>query len=74
MANLLSDFQDTLLAERVAAAARKRAPRKAPANKVPSKPVILDVGSRERRSLEYLRDNIAYSSVLWRLRRSQLMS
>jgi len=57
MANLLSDFQDILLAERVAAAARKRAPKKAPA-KIPSKPVILDVVKREKTALQYLRDTI----------------
>jgi hypothetical protein len=57
MTNLLRDFQDTLLTERLAAAARKRAPKKAP-TKVPSKPVILDVVKREGVALNYLRENI----------------
>ena len=57
MTNLLRDFQDTLLTERLAAAARKRAPKKAP-TKVPSKPVILDVVKREGVALNYLRENV----------------
>jgi hypothetical protein len=57
MTNLLCDFQDTLLTERLAAAARKRAPKKVP-TKVPSKPVILDVVKREGVALNYLRENI----------------
>lgn len=57
MTNLLRDFQDALLTERLAAAARKRVPKKSP-TKVPLKPVILDVVKREGVALNYLRESI----------------
>ena len=57
--NHLSFFEDTFLAQRVAAKAQTR--KRAPAKKPPSKPEVLDIVMREGRALQYLKDNLGYA-------------
>lgn len=59
MSNPLQDFQDALIIQRVAAAAKRKAPaKKAPSKKEVSKPELVNVGKKESDALDILRNSV----------------